>query len=792
MNKDLAKKTDVSIYKFLWKRLPRNIKIKKPAMQEEDKNSLGIYYGTYESSPVVLKCYDNKNFTISSEINNTFRILAGSSARLILTSKHRYYMAPFCNAGNLKNLIDRNIRFTEEQVARFILQIAQYLSKLKEKGLYHGELCPENILIHIENDGSYTYKICGLGRWRKKPKEYYYRDEFKHYLSPESIENPHETHNTSCDMWSLGILAYKLVTGDFPEMDKEIEYGYLKILPNKSISPMLNYFCSRCLFIKPQCRVCPENVEYQPFFIPVSEDMKGYILGEELGSGISGRVYKANSKKNPNTTFAIKQLHDIGSRDTKKLILFFSESCIFRILRDSAYTVKLIDCFKYENQVNLVLEYLNGGDLLDYWKRYTKELRNKEIDEQDANMEMQEIIWQVTHTLAYGLNDIHKKDIMHRDINPRNLLLTLNNETKRVSAVRITDFGVSKELMPGHELRSQVGSNKYMAREVLYGQYTRSADIYSAGRVLHMMAYGNPLFFNDEEKTDVIYKVPECYLDLMKGCIEIEAEKRISIKDMINSKYLNTAPCLTLKSFPKNYELSGKVIFGNEAWVVREITYLPTKTKLLVKILKGAYNLTKDVIDKGIRDLIVLRHCTDIFTMHQSFIFNDDYYFILDYTERKTLKDFIIAQKGTRMQPQYIRKFAYGLARAIFEIHAVKLSHERISANWMYIVNDKDGSPNVKLVYDEVIQGVSELDIRIDDKKDTYKFGEVLYYMIFGNTSPYSKCMDDNIADTLLKQLKDSEELKIAFDLVQKCVEETYYLPSMILEDKYFTCKSIA
>jgi len=81
---------------------------------------------------------------------------------------------------------------------------------------------------------------------------------------------------------------------------------------------------------------------------------------------------------------------------------------------------------------------------------------------------MQETIWQVTHTLAHGLNDIHKRAIMHRDINPKNLLLILNNKTKRVSAVRITDFGVSKEsMMPDHIFRSQVGTNKYMAMEIL-------------------------------------------------------------------------------------------------------------------------------------------------------------------------------------------------------------------------------------------------------------------------------------------------------------------------------------
>eukprot|EP00826_Nyctotherus_ovalis_P053379 TRINITY_DN692_c0_g1_i1.p1 TRINITY_DN692_c0_g1~~TRINITY_DN692_c0_g1_i1.p1 ORF type:complete len:144 (+),score=39.71 TRINITY_DN692_c0_g1_i1:1284-1715(+) len=121
-----------------------------------------------------------------------------------------------------------------------------------------------------------------MGCWRRKPPEYYKNEEMKQYLDPRVLANSEERYDISCDIWSLGMLVYRLITGSFPKVDHKVNVGanyeYLSYNSGNCISPMLNYLCSRCLFKNPHYRILPENVKYQPFFISVNNDMKGYVL----------------------------------------------------------------------------------------------------------------------------------------------------------------------------------------------------------------------------------------------------------------------------------------------------------------------------------------------------------------------------------------------------------------------------------------------------------------------------------------------------------------------------------
>lgn len=787
----MAEKTDVSTFNKDYKKLPRNIVIKEPPLRKENVNCLGVYYGTCESLPIVAKCYDRSTFTPSSQINNCFHILMGNSAKLVLTRSHRYYVAPFCNAGNLKDLVDKGVVFSEKQIASFILQVSQQLSKLMEIGLYHGELCPEHILINYEKNYGYTYKICGLGRWRVKSPEYYKSESIRSYLDPRVIDDPTKEYDYTCDIWSLGILVYKLVTGSFPVIKKNqkvmlgLDYDYIPHSSSNPISPMLNYLCSRCLLKDPLRRILPDNIPSQPFFIPVRKDMKRYVKCEDtpLGAGASCTVFPAYLKSNPNKRYAMKILEAANKANYQQLATVFGEICIFRMLKDSAYTVKLIDNFEYENKVYLILELLNGGNLEDYWNKYISKVDAKEIDAEVANMEMLEVIWQVTHTLANAIRDMHIKSIIHRDIKPANILINLDKKTNRIASVSLSDFGVSKEMMmPEGVATTLIGTPHYMAMEVLSGEYDFRADIFSFGRVLHKLAYGVP-FIPPQETRDPWFSVPECYLQLTKACCSREANERPEIKKVIDCGYLKEAPCISLNKFPSTYEL-GKMLANNETYSIREITYIPTKTKLLVKILKDAFNLPRDEIGEGIKSLIVLRKSNDIYRMHQSFIFKNDYYFILDYTERNTLKDLIEEEK--KLKPEYVKKFALELARAIYDIHAVKLEHGRICADYLYLVDDEESkSLSVKLLYDEAIQSVSDLEARADSANDIYKFGEVLYHMLFGSTEDYPNCVHSDVREEHAMRL-DSAEMKSAFELVYKCVSMSYYHYAELLKDEYF------
>lgn len=95
--------------------------------------------------------------------------------------------------------------------------------------------------------------------------------------------------------------------------------------------------------------------------------------------------------------------------------------------------------------------------------------------------------------LACGLEYIHSKSVVHRDIKPGNVLISLNNFQNDLINQEVTfkwaDFGLSKSNVTGHGSFSKSGlkgSQNWMAPEDILGESDRGtlkSDVYSEGLV---------------------------------------------------------------------------------------------------------------------------------------------------------------------------------------------------------------------------------------------------------------------------------------------------------------------
>jgi 5'-AMP-activated protein kinase catalytic alpha subunit len=85
---------------------------------------------------------------------------------------------------------------------------------------------------------------------------------------------------------------------------------------------------------------------------------------------------------------------------------------------------------------------------------------------------------------------MHSKKILHRDIKLDNILLDGKGR------VKIADFGVSKRVKSGEQMREQCGTPAYIAPEIIrdLGYSGFKADVWSAGVVLFAMLYGTVPF----------------------------------------------------------------------------------------------------------------------------------------------------------------------------------------------------------------------------------------------------------------------------------------------------------
>lgn len=88
-------------------------------------------------------------------------------------------------------------------------------------------------------------------------------------MAPEVITK--SPYGPSCDIWSLGVVYYKMLYGKYPykgenyaEMNKSIRGNAVTFYPQIPISPESKDFITKCLVIEPSKRITWEDIEAHP------------------------------------------------------------------------------------------------------------------------------------------------------------------------------------------------------------------------------------------------------------------------------------------------------------------------------------------------------------------------------------------------------------------------------------------------------------------------------------------------------------------------------------------------
>ncbi len=208
--------------------------------------------------------------------------------------------------------------------------------------------------------------------------------------------------------------------------------------------------------------------------------MVGNILGgryeilEVIGSGGMAIVYKARCRL-LNRYVAVKVLRE-ELRSDKDFVENFKNEARSAASLNHPNIVAVYDVGNEENLDYFVMEYIEGTtvkELIDAGKMDWKKACSYGLQ------------------IAAAIEHAHRKNIVHRDIKPHNIMVTKDN------VVKVTDFGIARAVTSSTLVRAGnvMGSVHYFSPEQACGDpIDFKSDIYSMGVVLYEMLTGKVPF----------------------------------------------------------------------------------------------------------------------------------------------------------------------------------------------------------------------------------------------------------------------------------------------------------
>ncbi|KAL4622093.1 hypothetical protein ACB092_06G272600 [Castanea dentata] len=206
-----------------------------------------------------------------------------------------------------------------------------------------------------------------------------------------------------------------------------------------------------------------------------------FELGREVGRGHFGHTCSARGKKGDlkDRPVAVKIISKAKMTTAISIEDVRREVKILKALSGHQHLVKFHDACEDANNVYIVMELCEGGELLD---RILS--RGGRYAEEDAKF----IVVQILSVVAF----CHLQGVVHRDLKPENFLFTSRSED---ADMKLIDFGLSDFIRPDERLNDIVGSAYYVAPEVLHRSYSMEGDIWSIGVITYILLCGSRPFW---------------------------------------------------------------------------------------------------------------------------------------------------------------------------------------------------------------------------------------------------------------------------------------------------------
>ena len=303
-----------------------------------------------------------------------------------------------------------------------------------------------------------------------------------------------------------------------------------------------------------------------------------------IGKGNFGSATLVTRKDDPDKLQIAKKIN-LGNMEEKDRISAENEAKLLKELKHP-HIVEYIENYIEDDTFIIIMEYCEEGDLSYHVKRMRQK---KEHFSEDLILN-----WFLQ--IAFALNFIHSKKILHRDIKSSNIFLSSNG------IVKIGDFGISK-VQEGtlEKAETIVGTPYYMSPEVCENvPYSYKSDVWALGCVLYELCTLKHAF-SANNLLGLVYKIvqekqepiPSIYsksmIDLCAKLLIKNYRSRPNIDEIIQMPFIRQVAC-------KFIERRGVV----------EVFFLLLKIQEHIPIKKTAYHRDKTITDKNSNDPITM------------------------------------------------------------------------------------------------------------------------------------------------------------------------------------------